>query len=148
MKESVHISDCVETQIAKSTINSYPYECCGFLIADNNNMVFRIFKCSNMAQNPENSFLITPFDYLKMLKTLKINEKIAGIYHSHPKGSLSPSEPDKLFMFDNCLFLISAFYNIDTTNIKSIGSEDETNIKIRCYKWNSFYNKFNELDLI
>ena len=64
-----------------------PYEACGFIMCDGS-----IVEIRNVATNPERSFHM---DYQEMVEKLSVREDfIAGIWHTHPKGTVTPSHTD------------------------------------------------------
>ena len=52
----------------------------------------RYFPCTNIAENPEDHFILDPEDYIKA----EDRGEIVSIIHSHPKTSHMPSTADKV----------------------------------------------------
>lgn len=76
-------------QIIKKLAQKTNNEICGFVTANN------VYPCVNKSDNPQNHFLISPVDYLKVNN----KEKIQFVYHSHPKNP-EFSEFDKISLYN------------------------------------------------
>ena len=81
-------------------VESYPNECCGFLLGKPNNgdkEVLSTFPSVNAREEREryHRFLITADAYLQCEKFAKVkNLDIIGFYHSHPNAETNPSAYD------------------------------------------------------
>ncbi len=79
---------------------SYPRECCGFLLGkteEGGKCVFGVQPSKNTAAEPNqrNRYLIDPLDYLEIHKKARTRgEAIIGFFHSHPDAEARPSEFD------------------------------------------------------
>lgn len=62
-------------------------EICGYIFKDGT-----IWYVTNMASNPKTSFFMDPDDSMYIQRTTR--DMILGIFHSHPGGSVKPSEHD------------------------------------------------------
>ena len=60
----------------KHALEEHPKEACGVVVNGN------YFRCRNVADKPENDFILEARDYVKARQ----NGKIEAIIHSHPKG--------------------------------------------------------------
>ena len=60
----------------KHALAEAPKEACGVLVNDS------YFPCNNIADQPDNDFVLDPKDYLKA----RMKGKIQAVIHSHPKG--------------------------------------------------------------
>lgn len=69
--------------------NEYPKEACG-LIVDNKGKQ-KWIPCRNVAEEPEEEFVIGSVEFIKA----QIESKILKIVHSHPNGTCEPSEHDR-----------------------------------------------------
>jgi len=101
----------IKNFIKKQSINDFPKECCGFIIAEEK--LFRCIPCTNIAQNPEQHFQISSKEYLNIKYKYK---NILYIYHSHTNENCDFSETDK-----NCaenLSLPIILYNLKHNSIK------------------------------
>jgi proteasome lid subunit RPN8/RPN11 len=73
-------------------------EVCGFLgIDDEGRFVYE--RMPNRSKNPEQYFIIDPYDYLSFIN----KNKLLAIFHSHLVGDETPSEFDKMTS-ENCCF--------------------------------------------
>jgi len=63
-------------------------EVCGFVIEKGDQ--FDLIAMKNHSIDPENEFYIPAREFLYV----KNNNKIVGVYHSHPKGDCKPSDFD------------------------------------------------------
>ena len=68
----------------------YPKEACGFIIGVGKKE--RYFPANNIAENPEEHFIIDPISYADAEDT----GSIIAICHSHPNEGCEPSEADKV----------------------------------------------------
>lgn len=99
--------DSILEKISEWSSSHNFFEVCGFVGLDKNNDYKAIF-CENRAENPKNSFLIDPLEYLNF-----INEyEQVFIFHSHILGNEEPSEKDVMMSENSCFpFLI---YSLNT----------------------------------
>jgi len=75
----------------------YPLECCGLITKD-----YKYVECQNVSTSPKNSFILDP------LALLEYEDKVWGVFHSHPGSSNPlPSEEDlKHTVFDEYRFIV------------------------------------------
>ncbi|HYW83665.1 MAG: M67 family metallopeptidase [Spirochaetia bacterium] len=79
---------------------TYPHECCGFMLGKAEEGMQRIVEIRGQAnertESRENRFLITP-DQFKAAESAarKAGLQLVGIYHSHPDSPARPSEYDR-----------------------------------------------------
>ena len=78
-----------DKEIVEYLLSKYPEEGCG--IIQNRKGKLRWIPSTNMAENPEEHFIINENDYLKATLTGDIH----AIVHSHPNASAELSEADK-----------------------------------------------------
>lgn len=78
---------------------TYPEECCGFLIgsADHASVVASVRPARNVVEtNRERRYVIDPLEQLAVEKALAAtHEAVLGFYHSHPNHPAEPSEFDR-----------------------------------------------------
>jgi proteasome lid subunit RPN8/RPN11 len=87
-------------QMRRHGEETYPHECCGFMLGSAEDGIQRIVEISSQAnertESKENRFLITP-EQFKAAETAarKARLQLVGIYHSHPDSPARPSEYDR-----------------------------------------------------
>ncbi len=70
-----------------------PHECCGLLIGDGA-LIDRAVPARNLRAAPDR-YLIDPADHCAALRVARADGlEVVGAYHSHPTGTLLPSEVD------------------------------------------------------
>jgi proteasome lid subunit RPN8/RPN11 len=92
---------------------SFPCECCGLLegmVRDDGWRVVAVHECQNVADRPEQHFLIDPQFQIDLLRRLRGTERaVIGCFHSHPRGRAEPSNTDLLSAVEqDFLWLIAA----------------------------------------
>jgi proteasome lid subunit RPN8/RPN11 len=88
---------------------SAPNECCGFL-AGQGNHVLTLYPLTNVAGRPTTEYLADALDVFAAFKAMRAkDERLLGIYHSHPSSEASPSEVDieRAYYSDAAYFIIS-----------------------------------------
>ena len=65
-------------------------EVCGFVLIEDDGSI-RVERMKNESGDKQNCFHISPMKFLKY----RVNNKILGIYHSHPKTTEAPSKADR-----------------------------------------------------
>lgn len=94
-------------RLLDEALQSYPSECCGFLLGTKEGNVRRLLRCENEALNKLTNFLISANEYRQAEK--KADEEglcLLGVYHSHPDCAAKPSKYDCLAAFPNFSYLI------------------------------------------
>jgi len=75
-----HTEDFLEQECRRKAeghaIIEYPKESCGLLVDGN------YWPCHNVADNPEQDFVLNPADYMRAM----LSGKIEAVVHSHPLG--------------------------------------------------------------
>lgn len=71
-------------------VDSYPNESCGLVIVVNGRK--RYFPCKNLADTPDEHFVIDPLDYI----TAEEQGEVVAVVHSHPKTNPAPSKADRV----------------------------------------------------
>lgn len=89
----------VLAEIRRHGEDTYPEECCGFLIGrlhDGENEVVAARRAVNRNENRrEDRYVIAPEDYLAAERAARRDElDIVGMYHSHPDHPARPSQTD------------------------------------------------------
>lgn len=81
------MNDEARTWLQRRAVQAAPYEACGFIMDDGS-----ILEIRNVAVNPHRAFRM---DHKHMVEKLSGREDfIAGIWHTHPKGTTTPSHAD------------------------------------------------------
>ena len=97
---AIEIAEAQLELVRRTGEESYPRECCGFLLGkarDGSKSVFSVQPSRNSAAAPNqrNRYLIDPLDYLETHKNARNRGKeIIGFFHSHPDAEARPSEFD------------------------------------------------------
>ena len=79
---------------------TYPYECCGFMLgaaADGEQRIVEVrAQVNERTESRENRFVISPDQFREAEKGAKSQGlQLVGIYHSHPDSPARPSEYDR-----------------------------------------------------
>lgn len=87
-------------EIRRHGEETYPHECCGFLMGRQENggrRIVEIRRQSNEHQDPhETRFLITPVEFRNAERYARQSgQEMLGIYHSHPDHPAHPSDYDR-----------------------------------------------------
>ncbi len=116
--EQMHIANLVFPSILKTAIRkhaeqSYPQECCGFLIGARRRLSFELIHevpaRNASAGEKTKRFLISPTEYLAAEKSAEAkNLEIIGFYHSHPNSRARPSQLDLEHAWPNMIYLIAS----------------------------------------
>ncbi len=90
----------VMAQIRRHGEETYPHECCGFMMGsqvDGARVISEIRRQPNeRTESRENRFLITPGQFRDAERAArKAGLLMVGIYHSHPDSPARPSEYDR-----------------------------------------------------
>lgn len=97
-----------DKEILKHLWKCYPQEGCGLLV--NKKGKLKWIPCKNVADNPLESFVIDPSDYIKA----SLQGDLYAIIHSHPDASCTPSENDiKTSNFLGIPYIIYSLPDID-----------------------------------
>ena len=96
----VYLKNNIEEAIRRHATDTYPNECCGFLLgkmpAPDKREVSEILPMENQRlDSPQNRFSISPEDSLRAEKAAaKKGLGVVGYYHSHPDHPARPSQYD------------------------------------------------------
>lgn len=84
-----------------------PEECCGALLVDDEGVVARAIPVENEASRPGSRYLIGPDTVLRLDRmAARQGLTVAGYYHSHPDGSVTPSPYDLESAWPRLVYLI------------------------------------------
>jgi proteasome lid subunit RPN8/RPN11 len=91
------ITDAQLKQIYAHAKETYPYECCGFLVGefDNSGLVYEVHRATNQNRDRTDRFEISSQEYMQVEESADEKELvILGFYHSHPDYPPIPSQTD------------------------------------------------------
>jgi proteasome lid subunit RPN8/RPN11 len=97
----IRLTEELRKTIAAHGEETYPHECCGFLLGAVTDDEVKVVREAQPAPNaredsPQNRYLIPPEAYLKAEKAARPRGlQILGFYHSHPDVAARPSEYDR-----------------------------------------------------
>ena len=98
-----------------SAIDSTPFECCGILLAhDEDHIVFTSLSAENREKkNSQIKYILGHKTHLKAVE-MEVTARvyIAGYYHSHPRGGIKPSHSDAEQAIEGAIYLITAPINV------------------------------------
>jgi proteasome lid subunit RPN8/RPN11 len=94
-EKSLIVSNVAILHISNHGRKTYPNECCGALIG-NDNVVTECVSLPNTAKKGlQYRFLVTPDNYQIVERhAMKCGQKLIGFYHSHPDHPAHPSQYD------------------------------------------------------
>ncbi len=99
--------------IFRHACETYPHECCGFLIGRNGNPreVSRTHRLVNQrTDRAQDRYEIDPLDWIRVDRALQGEEQVIGVYHSHPDHPSRPSEFDREHAHPSMSYLIVAVH--------------------------------------
>ena len=97
---AIEIPTSLEEDIRRHGEETFPNECCGFMLGKMNGQdrrVAELLRADNDREDEEqyHRFLITPEDYMESDKVARGKGlDIIGFYHSHPNAPARPSQYD------------------------------------------------------
>jgi proteasome lid subunit RPN8/RPN11 len=84
----------VVAEIEQHAQETAPLECCG-LLAGREQVIEQLYRLRNIAAHPRTRYFADPQDLFRAQKLMRAHEeRLLGIYHSHPASSAYPSETD------------------------------------------------------
>ena len=88
---------------------TYPHECCGFLLGVPGE-VKEIARASNAREDsPQNRYLIPPIEFVRVQRDADARGlDVIGFYHSHPDHPARPSAFDREHAWPGYAYLITA----------------------------------------
>jgi proteasome lid subunit RPN8/RPN11 len=107
------ISDAQLKQIYAHAKESYPHECCGFLLGEfsDGGLVRQVRRAANQNQARADRFEISPQEFMQtQLAADEAGLDIIGIYHSHPDWPAIPSQTDMDNAWPEVYFLIASIH--------------------------------------
>ena len=107
------ITDAQLKQIYAHAKETYPHECCGFLIGTfaDGGLVNQVKRATNQNTERTDRFVISPQEYAQVQFAADDAElDIIGIYHSHPDWPAIPSQTDMESAFEEVYYLITSVH--------------------------------------
>jgi proteasome lid subunit RPN8/RPN11 len=107
------ITDAQLKQIYTHAKETYPYECCGFLLGnfDNGGLVREVRRATNQNTERTDRFIIGAEEFGRVqLAADEDGLDIIGIYHSHPDWPAIPSQTDMDSAFEDVYYLITSVH--------------------------------------
>lgn len=101
----------VRGEMERHARETYPQECCGFLIGISGppRTVRRALRLANQCTDrAHDRYEIDPLDWIRVERTLQEPEQVVGVYHSHPDHPARPSEFDRAHAHPNMSYVIIA----------------------------------------
>jgi len=109
----VKITDAQLKEIYAHAKESYPHECCGFLLGhfEAGGQVRRVRRAANQNTERTDRFVIAPEEFAQAQFAADDAElDIIGIYHSHPDWPPIPSQTDMDSAWDEVFYLITSVH--------------------------------------
>jgi proteasome lid subunit RPN8/RPN11 len=107
------ITDTQLKQIYSHAIETYPHECCGFLLGSfaDNGIVQQVCRATNQNKDRTDRFVISPDEFAQTQFAADEAElDIIGIYHSHPDWPPIPSQTDMDNAWEDVYYLITSIH--------------------------------------
>ena len=106
------ITDAQLKQIYAHAKETYPHECCGFLLGIfDDGLVRQVRRATNLNQDRADRFEIDPKETMQVqFEADEAQLDILGIYHSHPDWPPIPSQTDMESAFENMFYLIASVH--------------------------------------
>jgi proteasome lid subunit RPN8/RPN11 len=96
----IHLSAAQREAIERHGEETYPHECCGFLLGKSDGSQKRVLEVRRAGNarddSPQNRYLIPAIDMLHAERDARARDlEILGFYHSHPDVAARPSDYDR-----------------------------------------------------
>jgi proteasome lid subunit RPN8/RPN11 len=129
------ITDAQLKQIYAHAKETYPYECCGFLLGDfdDGGLVHKVRQATNQNQDRTDRFIISPEEFAQtQFAADEAGLEIIGIYHSHPDWPPIPSQTDMASAWEDVYYLIASVHEGMplNTNVWQLANEG-----LRRFEW-------------
>jgi proteasome lid subunit RPN8/RPN11 len=85
------LTDSIKAAALEHAREEFPNESCGLVLQRYGKL--RYFRCSNVADEPEETFVVDPDDWVAAEDT---GSEVVCIIHSHPKTPAEPSQADRV----------------------------------------------------
>ncbi|MEW5958844.1 MAG: M67 family metallopeptidase [Chloroflexota bacterium] len=107
------ITDAQLKQIYAHAKETYPYECCGFLVGSfaDGGLVRQVNRAANQNTERADRFIISGEEFAKVqFEADESGLEIIGIYHSHPDWPAIPSQTDIDSAWEGVYYLIASVH--------------------------------------
>ena len=107
------ITDAQLKQIYAHAKETYPYECCGFLLGsfDDGGRVHQVRRATNQNQERTDRFIISGEEFGQVqFAADEAGLDIIGVYHSHPDWPAIPSQTDMESAWEEVYYLIASIH--------------------------------------
>lgn len=107
------ITDAQLKEIYAHAKESYPHECCGFLLGHfkDGGLVGQVRRATNQNTERADRFVISPEEFAQVQFAADEAEiEIIGIYHSHPDWPAIPSQTDLESAWEEVYYLITSVH--------------------------------------
>lgn len=125
----------VRGQVEAHARETYPHECCGFLIGcpprtpGSPRTVSRTHRLVNQrTDRAHDRYEIDPLDWVRVERGLREGEQVVGIYHSHPDHPSRPSEFDREHAHPRMSYVIVSVRGGEIASLQSWELGDETRL--------------------
>ena len=121
------ITEAVRVAMIDHACRALPAECCG-LLSGANGVITDWHPLRNVADKPETRYYATPEELFAAMRRIRdANQKLLGIYHSHPRTPAYPSASDVEMAFypEAAYFIISLEPQIDLRAYRIEGTRIE-----------------------
>jgi [CysO sulfur-carrier protein]-S-L-cysteine hydrolase len=124
----VKVTEAVRVAMIGHARGALPAECCG-LLSGGAGVITDCHPLRNVADKPETRYFATPEELFAAMRRIRdANQKLLGIYHSHPRTPAYPSASDVEMAFypDAVYFIISLEPQIDLRAYRIEGARIES----------------------
>lgn len=126
----IALDEKVVEAINRHAVETFPFECCGFLYGDETNgrsISIAVPVTNSKEGDQRRRFEISPLDYLRAEGfALKNNTQLLGIYHSHPNHPAIASQHDLAVAMPYFSYVIVSVTEGKAADIKSWKLKEET----------------------
>lgn len=109
----MEITDAHLKEIYAHARETYPHECCGFLLGqfDEGGLVRQVRRATNQNTERADRFLISGEEFAEVqFAADEAGLEIIGIYHSHPDWPSIPSQTDMENAWEEIYYLITSIH--------------------------------------
>lgn len=122
------ITEAIRAAMIDHARRALPAECCG-LLSGAEGVITDWHPLRNVADKPETRYFATPEELFAAMRRIRdANQKLLGIYHSHPRTPAYPSASDVEMAFypEAVYFIISLEPQIDLRAYRIEGARIES----------------------